>query len=102
MNRENEYGMPSQRYYGTAPRRKQGMRCGDCRFRKKDFDGDGWSCLCDNSEFYLEETPFDFFAMSLKGGKWFELCRQNVTPNSEKRPFCHAYFAQNGLGVTQA
>jgi hypothetical protein len=51
MNRESEFEMPSQR---------RQTRCGNCRHhRRGDGRDGGWICLCDTSDYYLDETDYN-------------------------------------------
>lgn len=54
MNRESEFGMPSQR-------RGREVKCGTCahHMRTEDRDG-GWECSCDTSDYFLDITDYNF------------------------------------------
>lgn len=56
MNRESDFGMPSQRRHGCE------TKCGLCVHHKRNDNryGDGWICLCDTSDYYLDETDYNF------------------------------------------
>lgn len=58
MNREYEYGLPSQRGGRAAV-------CGTCvHHRRADaVQGEEWICFCDTSEYYLDETGYDHYCV---------------------------------------
>ena len=67
MNRESTFGMPSQR-------NGRETICGKCSYHRKGDAryGDGWLCLCDTSDYYLDETDYKFGCI-------------NFEPRAEKR-----------------
>lgn len=54
MNRESEFGMPSQRGQRES-------KCGYCNYHRKGDAGrgEGWMCMCDTSDNYLDETDYN-------------------------------------------
>ena len=54
MNRESTFGMTSQR-------NGRETICGKCSHHRKGDarDGAGWLCVCDLSDSFLEETPYN-------------------------------------------
>ncbi len=54
MNRESDFGMPSQR-------QGRETKCGNCvSHRRGDSRDGGWICTCDTSGYFLEETDYNF------------------------------------------
>lgn len=53
MNRESEFGMPSQTDRKT--------KCGNCASYRRGDSWDGeWICTCDTSDYFLANTDYNF------------------------------------------
>lgn len=63
MNRESTFGMPSQRYGRETI-------CGNCihHQRMEGYDR-GWICENDISDFYLDETDYNFGCVDFESKK---------------------------------
>lgn len=63
MNRESEFGMPSQR-------RGREMKCGNCAYHVRgDNKYGGFDCMNDISDFYLDETDYNFGCINFEPKK---------------------------------
>lgn len=60
MNRESEFGMPSQRLNLFGYRRGLEMCCGNCKYHRKEWVDEEWRCLCETSSYHLDETEYNF------------------------------------------